>query len=232
MTEKTSIFLDIIPELTETQTAEQLRDTFLHDESSPLTLRLDGEGLSLHADGQTLRGDFVKMLPRVKPGMPSHEMLVKTAKIKNPDGPLTAVDATAGLGEDSILLAAAGFHVTMFEKNPVIHALLSDALDRAKSVPELSEIVSRMELFHADSIEGMKNLPFCPDVILLDPHVPRTAEERAGEKEAPDDPKAGVPLYRRGGAASVRHGSGAKEAHHQASTQGALSGGDQARPLH
>jgi 16S rRNA (guanine1516-N2)-methyltransferase len=112
------------------------------------------------------------MLPRVKPGMPAHEMLVKTAKIKNAEGPLTAVDATAGLGEDSILLAAAGFHVTMFEKNPVIHALLTDALDRAKAIPELAEIVGRMALRHADSIEGMKNLDFTPDVILLDPMFP------------------------------------------------------------
>jgi len=60
----------------------------------------------------------------------------------------------------------------MFEKNPVIHALLSDALDRAKKVPELAEIVSRMELRHADSIEGMGHLDFTPDVILLDPMFP------------------------------------------------------------
>lgn len=172
MTEKTSIFLDISPEFTNSEEAFRLRERFLHDESSALTLRLDGEGLSLHADGQVLRGDFTRMLPRVKPGMPAHEMLVKTAKIKNPDSPLTAVDATAGLGEDSILLAAAGFHITMYEKNPVIHALLSDALERAKAVPELAEIVSRMQLHHADSIEGMKRLPFRPDVILLDPMFP------------------------------------------------------------
>ena len=55
MTEKTSIFLDIIPELAETQAAEGLRNTFLHDENSSLTLRLDDVGLSLHADGQVLR---------------------------------------------------------------------------------------------------------------------------------------------------------------------------------
>ena len=172
MNEKTSIFLDIAPELSDSEGALRLRERFFRDENAALTLRLDGEGLSLHADGQVLRGDFVKMLPRVRPGMPAHEMLVKTAKIKNADGPLVAVDATAGLGEDSILLAAAGFHVTMFEKNPVIHALLTDALDRAADVPELAEIVSRMQLRHADSIEGMKNLDFAPDVILLDPMFP------------------------------------------------------------
>ena len=172
MNDKTSIFLDITPELSDSEEAVRLREHFLHDDDATLTLRLDGDGLSLQADGQVLRGDFVKMLPRVKPGMPAHEMLVKTAKIKNAVGTLTAVDATAGLGEDSILLAAAGFHVTMFEKNPVIHALLTDALDRATAIPELAEIVGRMALRHADSIEGMKNLDFTPDVILLDPMFP------------------------------------------------------------
>ena len=167
-----TICLDIAPEFVDSPAAVRLRENFTHDENAPLTLRLDGEGLSLHADGQVLRGDFVKMLPRVKAGMPAHEMLVKTAKIKNAVGPLTAVDATAGLGEDSILLAAAGFHVRMYERNDVIHALLSDALERAKDVPELAEIVGRMELHHGNSVEGMKALPFRPDVILLDPMFP------------------------------------------------------------
>ena len=167
-----TICLDIVPELINTPAAQRLRESFTHDEASSLTLRLDGEGLSLHADGQVLRGDFVKMIPRVKAGMPSHEMLVKTAKIKNAEGPLTAVDATAGLGEDSILLAAAGFHVRMYERNDVIHALLSDALERAKEVPELAEIVSRMELHHGNSVDGMRSLDFRPDVILLDPMFP------------------------------------------------------------
>ena len=167
-----TICLDIAPEFADSPTALHLRESFAHDETAPLTLRLDGDGLSLHADGQVLRGDFVKMLPRVKAGMPAHEMLVKTAKIKNADGPLTAVDATAGLGEDSILLAAAGFHVRMYERNDVIHALLSDALERAKDVPELAEIVGRMELHHGNSVDGMKELAFRPDVILLDPMFP------------------------------------------------------------
>lgn len=172
MNEKTSIFLDISPKLADSGGASRLRETFCHDESSPLTLRLDGEGLALLSDGQVLRGDFTRMLSRVRPGMPSHELLVKAAKIKNPDHPLMAVDATAGLGEDSLLLAAAGFHVTLFERNSVIHALLANALERAKDVPELADIVGRMELHHADSIEGMKNLDFRPDVILLDPMFP------------------------------------------------------------
>ena len=137
-----------------------------------LNLIRDEQGLALVSEGQVLRGDFTRMLPRIKGSKLASELLVKAAKIKNPEGELTAVDATAGLGEDSLLLAAAGFSVKMFERNPVVYQLLQDALDRALQDPELAPIAARMEAVNADSVEGMKNLDASPDVILLDPMFP------------------------------------------------------------
>lgn len=141
-----------------------------------LSLQRDENGLALYSDDQVLRGDFVKMIPRLKHHNLTQELLVKAAKIKDAGHSLRAVDATAGLGDDSILLAAAGFDVQMYERNPVIHALLADAIERAKAIPELAETVSRMHLHHADSMEAMKQLhnapESAPDVILLDPMFP------------------------------------------------------------
>ena len=137
-----------------------------------LTLRLDPQGLALVSDGQALRGDFTRMLPRLKRGNLSGELLVRAARIKDPAGPLTAVDATAGLGEDSLLLAAAGFRVTLYERNPIVYELLYDALRRARQIPELADIVERMQVFPNDSIHGMQRLDTPPDVILLDPMFP------------------------------------------------------------
>ena len=157
--------------------ADALRQTFGPDVSEDRTvsdpfLRLDGEGLTLVSEGQELRGDFTRLLPRLKQNLLNQELLVRTAKIKNAEGELTAVDATAGLGEDSLLLAAAGFHVRMYEHNPVIYALLRDALRRAEEIPELAEIVSRMQVFNEDSVAAMAQLETTPDVILLDPMFP------------------------------------------------------------
>lgn len=42
------------------------------------------------------------------------------------------IDATAGLGQDAFILAAAGWHVSLIEQSPVIHALLEDGLRRAR----------------------------------------------------------------------------------------------------
>lgn len=152
-------------------------------EQNDMQLIRDENGLSLAADGQILRGDFTKMIPRIKQGAISKELLARAAKIKDADKPLTAVDATAGLGEDSLILAAAGFHVQMFERNPVIHELLEDAINRALDIPELAGIVARMELHHGDSIEGMKNLEETPDVILLDPMFPERQKSALVKKK-------------------------------------------------
>ena len=138
-------------------------------------LQQSREGLILTDGNLTLMADFVPMIPRLKQGVLGTELLVRAAKWKKMrDGKNapTLIDATAGLGEDSMLLAAAGFSVQMYEQNPIIAALLEDALNRAAAVPELSEFAARMELLNADSIAAMRNLHEAPDVIYLDPMFP------------------------------------------------------------
>ena len=144
----------------------------MDEKRDELTLVRDEEGLALVGEGQMLRGDFTRMLPRIKAGRLNSELLVKAAKIKKAEGELNAVDATAGLGEDSLLLAAAGFRVTLYERNPVVYELLKDALERASQIPELAPVVARMTAAHADSVAGMASLEAPPDVILLDPMFP------------------------------------------------------------
>ena len=97
------------------------------------------------------------------------ELLVRAARARGVEDPV-AFDATAGFGEDSLLLAAAGYTVEMFECNPVISALLADALERAASDPRLSEAASRMHLHVGDSIAGMAELvaPCADEETLLD----------------------------------------------------------------
>ena len=151
--------------------AAHLHVPLTETEVPSLTLRLDAGGLTLTDGTLSLQADFTHMLPRLKPQNLGGEMLVKAAKMKDIPCP-TLIDATAGLGEDSLLLAAAGFHVQLYEYDPVIAALLRDALRRAAEVPELSEIVGRMELHEADSIAALPMLRDAPDVVLLDPMFP------------------------------------------------------------
>jgi 16S rRNA (guanine1516-N2)-methyltransferase len=140
--------------------------------TTELKLQRDENGLALVGNGQVLRGDFTKMLPRIHRGNLQKELLVKAAKIKGFEGVETVMDCTAGLGEDSILLAAAGFQVKLYEKDPIIAALLKDSLQRAEDVLELKPIVERMQVYEEDSLKALSQLTDVPDVIYLDPMFP------------------------------------------------------------
>lgn len=152
-------------------------DAPLSDTPGPqLTLMVDGSGISLMGYGLSYRGDFEQMLHRITKGRLQHEMLVHVSKTDDPHP--TAVDATAGMGEDAFLLAASGYSVTLFEQNPVIAALLKDALRRAKKHPDLKEIAQRMQLVEGNSIELLPKLGIVPDLIYLDPMFP--ARQKSG----------------------------------------------------
>ena len=127
------------------------------------------EGLTLSDGKNAVRGDFTRLLPRIRRGNLASEHLVRAVKIKGIAEPLV-VDATAGLGEDAFLLAAAGCRVLLFERDPVIAALLRDALERAKADPETAPIASHLTLRPEDSIPVLPTLS--PDVVLLDPMFP------------------------------------------------------------
>lgn len=147
-----------------------------------LELRRDERGLTLVGAGMELRADLAGMARRLRPGALSRELLVRAARVRGVEAP-TAVDATAGLGEDALLLGAAGFSVTLFEKDPAIAALLRDALERAAAVPELAEAVGRMRLEETDSVAALRELPQPPDVVYLDPMFPERRKSAAVRKK-------------------------------------------------
>ena len=146
----------------------------------PIALRFDAEGLSLVGGGMELRGDFTRMLPRLKPANLNRELLVRAARLKGFADTPYAVDATAGLGEDSLLLAASGFEVLMLESDPVVAALLADALSRAADVPELAPVVGRMRLVE---VARMRAAGEAPDVVYLDPMFPERRKSAAVKKK-------------------------------------------------
>ena len=141
-------------------------------------LVLDAGGLSLRRGALSVRGDFAHMLPRLRENNLRGELLVRAAKGRGGERALQIVDATAGLGEDAILLAAAGHTGRLFEQNPVIAAMLRDALKRAAQDPALTQIVGRMSLTEGDSVAGLRQLGFIPDAVVLDPMFP--ARKKSG----------------------------------------------------
>lgn len=148
-----------------------------------LVLVLGEDGLVLESDGMELRHDFSYMARRVKNGALQHELLVRAARVKGTTGVLRAIDATAGFGEDSLLLASAGFEVELYESDPVIAALLVDGLRRAAGDARFSGAMGRMRLHEKDSVQALQRLDYEPDVILLDPMFPERRKSAAVKKK-------------------------------------------------
>ena len=148
-----------------------------------LFLRETAHGLVLTDGNLEIGGDFSKNLRRLRQSNLERELIVRACRIRGAEMPLTVVDATAGLGEDSLLLAAAGFKVRMYEYDPVLAVLLADALRRAADDQALAEAAGRMELCPEDSIPAMRELPFRPDVVLLDPMFPERTKSAQVKKK-------------------------------------------------
>ena len=156
--------------------AEEMDLIFITDEGQTadekVWLTLNHDGLAMTDGVMRVSADFTAFLPRLRPDRIGTELLVKAAgRKKGTEKPL-AVDAAAGFGQDALLLAAAGWRVLMFERDPVVAALLRDALDRAAVVPALADPVSRMCLRSEDSILALGRLEETPAVIYLDPMFP------------------------------------------------------------
>lgn len=148
-----------------------------------LELVCDERGLALVGEGMTVRADFSELLPRIGHNRLSRELLVRAARIRGAAKAPVLVDATAGLGEDSFLLAAAGFDVRLCECNPVIVAMLEDAVIRAREDERLHDAACRMHVCAGDSIQMLCALEERPDVVYLDPMFPVRAKSAAVKKK-------------------------------------------------
>lgn len=146
-------------------------------EDNNLALLIVGEqGISLlvtWSDFSPLRIDFESEAwnRRLQKLSIKNELLAKAVGLKK-QIPLTILDANAGLGQDTFILAALGASVWSAERSSVIHCLLSDAFERAKQNSELKPVIEAIVLRHEDARNLIQDPPVNFDVIYLDPMFP------------------------------------------------------------
>lgn len=117
------------------------------------------------------------------------QMIAKAVGVKAGVYP-RVLDATAGMGKDSFVLASLGCELTMIERSPIVHTLLKDGLQRALEFAraqdaELQQVIQRMQLRGQDSrhyLETLEPEQF-PDVIYLDPMFPERQKTADVKKE-------------------------------------------------
>lgn len=113
-----------------------------------------------------------------------NELIARAMGIK-PRAMPKILDATAGLGRDSFILAALGFQVTLAERSAILYQLLLDACHRAAKCNELAAIIANMQLININSIDLLTSLPpdHYPDIIYLDPMFPTRQKAASVKKE-------------------------------------------------
>jgi len=97
---------------------------------------------------------------------------------------VTIFDATAGLGQDSLLLATCGYQVTASEREPLIAALLEDGFARIQADPNMDEKVrNNLRFLAGDAIRLLPQQNPRPDAVYLDPMYPEKKKTALPKKE-------------------------------------------------
>ncbi len=141
----------------------------------PIQTKLDSSQLDEHSLILALRDETLELRdPSTKPG---HGLIVDFSTLHpkqsarrgnfSRNQPLaraigkntrTVLDATAGLGHDSALLACMNFNVIAVERSPIIAALLQDGLRRALLDPDLTNtFADRLTIINADAREFLNS---------------------------------------------------------------------------
>lgn len=153
-----------------------------------LLLLVTPDGLRLQLTGGRAPGpvavDFgnAAMRHRRRPG--GNELLGRAVGVSRKT-PLSVLDATAGLGRDSFVLADLQCNVTLCERNPILCELLAAAVAEARDAgdPWLAAAASRMALFRGDARQAGAGKLAGVDVIYLDPMFPARDKSAAVKKD-------------------------------------------------
>ena len=150
-------------------------------------LLVSDEGLSLQATGKKAPGpvrvDWVNGRSGHRRRQGGAELLVKAMGVARASRPLRILDATAGLGEDALVLAGYPCELTLFERSPVMAELLADGMARAADEPALADRLARMRLERGDAADWLDRHPDAVDVVYLDPMFPEKRNSAAVRKE-------------------------------------------------
>lgn len=166
------------------QAVEKINARFLRQHPE-LALVLDLDGLSLTANGMKMQPDWKAEIPRLKRASLKSEMIARACQLGEQP---RLIDATAGLGHDSLLLAQLGAQVTLVERHPILFVLLQEAQGQAAADPFLQRVAARIDLVFADSAEYLMQLAaqgLQVDVVYLDPMFPqRDQNQQTSKKQA------------------------------------------------
>lgn len=150
--------------------------------TQPILLLDEKDKLSWLSDGLSVAPEWDKLQRRVVSAGRKSELLLQAAKLTANS---KVIDATAGFGHDSLILASTGAKVTMLEQQPLMALLLLAEQQRMSTLPNWQKLMSRLRIIHTDALSYFASVNFASfnnesatgnekavDVVYLDPMFP------------------------------------------------------------
>ncbi|MGP4962934.1 class I SAM-dependent methyltransferase [Psychrobacter celer] len=142
----------------------------------PILVLDQKDKLSWLSDGLSVAPEWDKLQRRVVSAGRKSELLLQAAKATADSH---VIDATAGFGHDSLILASTGAQVTMLEQQPLMALLLLVEQQRMSAQPNWQKLMSRLHIINTDALSYFATLPAdmtgatkAVDVVYLDPMFP------------------------------------------------------------
>ena len=145
--------------------------------TQPILLLDEKDKLSWLSEGLSVAPEWDKLQRRVVSAGRKSELLLQAAKLTADS---QVIDATAGFGHDSLILASTGAQVIMLEQQPLMALLLLVEQLRMSTLPNWQKLMSRLQIINTDALTyfarfnnylGADNEQAI-DVIYLDPMFP------------------------------------------------------------
>ncbi len=168
-----NVALTLQPEKTTAKLNQRHRQALSSTDTQPILIFDDKNKLSLLSKGLSVALEWDKLQRRVVSAGRKSELLLQAAKITADS---VVVDATAGFGHDSLILASSGAQVIMLEQQPIMALLLLAEQQRMSQVPNWQKLMARLHIMNTDALSYFTDKQAVNtehiDTIYLDPMFP------------------------------------------------------------
>ena len=156
---------------------QKRRQQLSQESTQPVLLLDDKSKLSWLSDGLSIAPEWDKLQRRVVSAGRKSELLLQATKMTADS---KVIDATAGFGHDSLILASTGAQVTMLEQHPLMALLLLAEQQRMSTLPNWQKLMSRLHIINTDALSYFARFnnyleadnEQAVDVVYLDPMFP------------------------------------------------------------
>lgn len=174
--------IELSPQSSEEKLSQKYRQQLSDQLAVPMLLIDEKSQLSLLIDGISVAPNWAKLQRRIVRAGRKSELLLQASKLTAEQ---RALDATAGFGHDSLILASTGASVTMVEREPLLALLLLVEQQKMAKEPNWQKLMARLTIVNCESEDYLSAVQCMDDqncfgmvsgagfdVIYLDPMFP------------------------------------------------------------